>query len=68
MVASVVCSFDVLVFSTLIRNRVVEIDSIYNLSTVVLDNSRESCLQVPNLFKHQKRGLREELHLCLLVP
>lgn len=45
-----------------------EIDSIYNLSTVVLDDSRESCLQVPNLLKHQKWGLREELHLCLLVP
>lgn len=54
MVASVVCSFDVLLFSTLIRNCVVEIDSIHNLSTVVLDDSCESRFQVPNLLKHQK--------------
>lgn len=41
MVAFAICSTDVLLFSTLIRNCVVEIDSIYNLSTLVLDGSCE---------------------------
>lgn len=44
MVTFAICSFVVLLFSTLIRNCAEEIDSVYHLSTVVLDSSCESCL------------------------
>lgn len=63
MVAFAVCTFDVLLFSTLIRNCVREIGSVYNLSTVVLDDSCESRLRVPNLLKHREWGSREESSL-----